>query len=175
MPNDPPSHVIPLFPLEIRRAKVHLDLVRALKTNCGVYVIVHTGHVDPHKGVRQAMAVVGEEQCAGPELVSAPDDIPCGDSRKSWGVVAPAVGILEKFAQIVEVQSGAEAIPPGHAPRRLWFACRTCVRVCACVEISLFRISSVRRPQRVVLLRDECQELNVPMAMTPSIMFTRTS
>jgi len=149
MPNDPPSHVIPLFPLEIRRAKVHLNLVRAVETNCGVYVIVHTGHVDPHEGVRQAMAVVGEEECAGPELVSASDDIAWGNSRKPWRVVvATAVRILKKFAQIVKVESGAEAIPSGHAPTWVWFACRTCV----CMY-----------------------ELNAPMVMTPSIMFTRTS
>jgi hypothetical protein len=92
--------------------------------------VVHARPIDPHKGVRQATAIVGEEERAGAELVSAADDVPGGNSRKpsSWRVnrvVAAAVGVFEELAQIIEVPTGAETIPPRQTPRRVWLACRT--------------------------------------------------
>lgn len=127
----PPRHIIPLLPLKIQRTKVHFNLVRPFEPDRSVHIVVHARPIDPHKGVRQATAVVGEEERAGAELVSAADDVPGGNSRKpssSWSVnrvVTAAVGIFEELAQIVEVPGGAEPIPPRETPRRVWLACRT--------------------------------------------------
>ena len=96
--------------------------------------MVHARHIDPRKGVRQAPPVVGEEERAGEdrvaaELVSAADDVPGRNSRKSWlvdRVVAPAVGVFEELAQIVEVPGGTETIPPRQTPGWVWFARRAC-------------------------------------------------
>ena len=101
---NPPRHVVPLPPAKTRRTKVHLDLVRALEANRGVHVVVDARHVDADKRVRQAASIVGEEQRAGAELVSATDDVPRRYSRKRRRrVVSTAVGVLEELAQIVEV------------------------------------------------------------------------
>jgi hypothetical protein len=139
---DPPRHIIPLRPLKIRRTKIHLYLVRPFQPDRSVHVVVHARPIDPHKGVRQTTAVVGEEERAGAELVSAADDVPGGNSRKtttissSWRVnrvVPAAVGIFEELAQIVEVPGGAESIPPRQTPRRVWLACRT-YRIEVCIQ-----------------------------------------
>lgn len=111
---DAPSHVIPFSPPKIRRAKVDLYLVRTLKADRGVHVMAHARHVDPHKGVWQADAVVGEEERAGAELVAAADDdadddvflprrnlkISAGESSSCpvYRVVPTAVGIFEELA-----------------------------------------------------------------------------
>jgi hypothetical protein len=70
--------------------------------------MVHARHVDPHKGVWQANAVVGKEERAGAELVAAADDVPrrnlkmSGDSSSRVNRVVPtAVGIFEELAKIV--------------------------------------------------------------------------
>jgi hypothetical protein len=75
--------------------------------------MVHARHVDPHKGVCQANAVVGEEERAGAELVAAADDVVprrnlkmfSGESSPSQvnRVVPTAVGIFEELAQIVQM------------------------------------------------------------------------
>jgi hypothetical protein len=134
---DAPSHLIPFSPPKIRRAKVDLYLVRTLKADRGVHVMAHARHVDPHKRVWQANAVVREEERAGAELVPAADDdalFPTRNLKMSAGessawrvypVVPTAVGIFEELAQIVQVQGRAETVPPGQTPRRIWFACRT--------------------------------------------------
>jgi hypothetical protein len=50
---------------------------------------------------------MGEEERPGAKLVSAPDDVPGRNSRKSsWGVnrvVAAAIWIFEELAEVVEV------------------------------------------------------------------------
>jgi len=80
---DAPSDVIPFFPQKIRRTKVHLYLVRSLKAYRSVHIVFHARHVDPHKGVRQATAVVSEEERAGAELVSATDNVSRRNLKKS--------------------------------------------------------------------------------------------
>ena len=103
---DAPSHVIPFSPPKIRRTKVHLHIVRSLKADCSVHVMVHARHVDPHKGVCQANTVVGEEERAGAELVAASDDVPRRNLKMPWEcsssrvnrVVPTAVGIFEELA-----------------------------------------------------------------------------
>jgi hypothetical protein len=103
---DAPSHVIPFSPQKIRRTKVHLYLVRSLKADRSIHVMVHAGSVDPHKGVWQANTVVGEEERAGAKLVAAADDVPrrnlkmSGESS-SWRVycvVPTPVGIFEELS-----------------------------------------------------------------------------
>jgi hypothetical protein len=105
---DAPSPVIPLSPPKFRRTKVHLQVVRTLKADRSVHVVVHARHVDPDKGVWQANAVVGEEERAGAELVAAADDAPRGNLKMSGGstttswrvnrVVPAAVGIFKELA-----------------------------------------------------------------------------
>lgn len=103
---DAPSDVISFFPQKIRRTKVDLYLVRSLKADRSVHVMVHTRHVDPHKGVWQPNTVVGEEERAGAELVAAADDVPwrnlkvSGESspRHVNRVLPTAVRIFEEFA-----------------------------------------------------------------------------
>lgn len=103
---DAPGHVIPFSPQKTRRTKVELYLVRTLKADRSVHVMVHARHVDPHKGVWQADTVVGEEERAAAELVAAADDVPrrnlkmSGESSSSRvnRVVPTAVGIFEELA-----------------------------------------------------------------------------
>ena len=103
---DAPSQVIPFSPQKIRRTKVHLHLVRPLKADRSVHVMVHAGHVDPHKGVWQANTVVGEEERPCAKLVTAADHAPrrnlklSGDSSSSgvYRIVPTSVRILEEFS-----------------------------------------------------------------------------
>ena len=80
----PPRDVVPLLPPKARRTKVDLELVRAaLEANRGVHVVRDARRVDADKRVRQAASIVREEERAGAELVSAPDDVPPEFTRES--------------------------------------------------------------------------------------------
>ena len=49
---------------KIRRTKVHLYLIRSLKVDRSVHVMVHARHVDPYKGIWKVNVAVGEEERA---------------------------------------------------------------------------------------------------------------
>ncbi|KAJ2987305.1 hypothetical protein NUW54_g9463 [Trametes sanguinea] len=110
MPLDPPRPLVPLLPPEHVPPEVHLELARALDPDRRVYVVRRAGQVHARERVREAHAVVREEDRAERERVPEPDRVPGGEARERGGVVPPAVGVLEELTEVVE---GRHADPGG--------------------------------------------------------------
>ena len=84
-----------------------------------------TGQVNTRECRRQALTVVGVKYGACLELVGAADGVSWVDAGYGIGVVASAVGILEEFAEIVEMETGAHSVPSRETPYWVRSTCST--------------------------------------------------
>jgi len=112
----PPSPLIPILPPEQLSAKVHLKLSLPLHTDRSVYIVRLAREVHALEGVTQPQSVPREEYRGGGILVPEADRVSWGDAGEEGVGVAPAIRIFKEFAEVIEVQACAEAIPARKAP-----------------------------------------------------------
>jgi len=91
----------------------------------GKHVLGMPGQVNTGERRGQALTVIGVEYGACLELVGAADGVSWVDAGYGVGVVPPAVGILEEFAEVVEVEAGAHSVPAWETPYWVRSTCST--------------------------------------------------
>lgn len=119
MPLNPPRPFAPLFPPKILTSKINLKVAMAFHAYRGEHIVIMPGEIYSREGRGQAHAVVREEQRPRGELVPTPNGIARVDASHIVGVVAPAIGVLEELAEVVQMEPGAESVPAGQPPGRV--------------------------------------------------------
>jgi hypothetical protein len=122
---DSPRPLVPLLPSKKLAAKVDLKFVRAFDADCSEHVVSVSRDVHSTERVGEAQAVPSEEDGRGGEFITKANRIAWLDTAtlgqaRQLVVVSSAVWILEEFAQVVEVQAGAESVPTWKTPGRVW-------------------------------------------------------
>lgn len=108
--------------------KIHVKLALPFDADGSKHVVVDTGDVETRERRGEADAVVREEHLARGECVAAADCVACADAfLEPRDVVAPAIGVLEELAAVVQVEAGAEAVPAWEPPVGIGSACRACI------------------------------------------------
>jgi hypothetical protein len=74
------------------------------------------GKIYARKSARKAHAIVSIEESTSQKLVATDNGVTWGNAGEGISVIAPALWVFEKFAEVVEVEPGAESVPSRKSP-----------------------------------------------------------
>ena len=123
---NPPSPIVPFLPPKHVTPKIHLKLTMPLHPNRSIHVVLLSRNINPAERVRKPHAIVREKHATRRELVSEPDRVVGRDplEQSVSFVVSATIWVFVEFPKVVEVKSGAEAVPSWEPPVGVRKTCR---------------------------------------------------
>lgn len=127
MPFYSPRPFVTLQPSERLSSEIHLELTVSFHSNGGKNIVEVARHVYSSEGRSKSLAVISVEKRPCMKFITATNSVPRIDTTYSIRVVPSAVGIFEKFTEIIEMEACTQTIPARETPHWIRTTRSTCL------------------------------------------------